>query len=173
MPEHHADEFDEADDGLDDGVWARLLVIVHAANRADAHAYVGEVMRWRHNFALPGQHRMGIYLKYILSYRVKEVLRQNQPTDKDLHDIAAGSYGRVHQVLDRATVIELEETVRTAFDRPSLGGGVTPGQFMVFAGAILGVLMNDPDREVEEIRPRLAAWWQRHYDTFRTQGLLG
>ena len=172
-PDKHVGQIDAGEDGLDEEVWARLMHIVRAANRADALAYAGEVVAWRQNFALPGQHRMGLYLMYLLSYRVKEVLRQNKPTDNDLHEIAVATYPRVQHILDRTNITQLEETVRIAFDRPPLQTGVTPGEFMIFAGALLGVLMTNPDEDLKEIRPRLAAWWQRHYRNFRSQGLIG
>jgi hypothetical protein len=157
-------------DGLDDDVWARLMLVVQAANRADAHSYTGEIMGWGKNFPVPCQHRMGVYLMYLLSYTVKELLRRNSPTDEELHDVAVRSHSAVQNLLNQASVIQLEKTLRVAFNRAFVQSGVTPGEFMVLAGALVGVMVDDS--ELDEIRPRLAAWWQRNYADMRSQRLL-
>lgn len=169
MPE--VDDDAVADDGIDPDVWARLTVIVTAAARGDQRAYHTEIAGWRLSFALPGQHRMGVYLMYALSYQVKLLLQNNKPTADDLRRTALAVHPQVAQVLDRAQVTDLEETLRVAFGLPSQGAGVTPGQFGVLAGAILGVLMPDPLSDLAGIRPRLARWWHRHQDSIRAQGL--
>lgn len=123
------------------------MLIVRAANGGDARSYVGEIKERGENLPVPGQHRMGVYLMYLLSYKVKELLRQNQPTDEELHDVAVRSHSAVLKALNRASVIQLEETLRIAFSQAFLQGGVTPGEFLLFAGALLGVLVHDPDSE--------------------------
>lgn len=161
-----------SDDGIEPDVWARLVAIVSAAAGGDADAYAQEILTWRDEFPVAGQHRMGVYLMYAISYQVKLRLRNNKPSGEELRETTVTVLPRVLQILDRATASQLEETLRVAFDMPFDGTGVTPGEFLVFAGAILGVLMSDPDAELATIRPRLAIWWRRHQEKFRAQGLL-
>jgi len=163
----------DAHDGIDPVAWARLTIIATAASRRDGRGYAEEIARWRDDFPLAGQHRMGVYLMYVLGYQVKLLLENNKPTDEELRQIAEAAQPLVLQVLDRASAAQLEETLRVAFDRPFQDAGVTPAEFLVFAGAILGVQMADPDAELAAIRPRLATWWHRHEDNFRAQGLIG
>jgi hypothetical protein len=161
------------EDGIDPEVWTRLSIIARAAARADARGYAGEVLTWGHDFRLAGQHWMGVYLMYALGYQVKLLLERNKPTGEELRQTAVAVHPHVLRVLDRATATQLEETLRVAFDLPWEGIGVTPAEFLVFAGAILGVLMSDPDAELAAIRPRLAIWLHRHRESFREQGLVG
>jgi hypothetical protein len=158
-------------DGIDEAAWNRLRLLAKAASRMDAGGY-GETMMWAPpGFGLPGQHRTGVYLLYLLSFRVKEVLQTNHPTPEQLHNLAETTYPRFRAVLDRAQEMHLEETLRSAFEMPPVATGVTPGEFTVFAAAALGLLLDDPDRELALIRPRLASWWNRHHDSFVRQGL--
>jgi hypothetical protein len=158
-------------DGIDDVAWSRLLLPVSAARREDARAYA-ELLTWEPpDFGLPGHHRTGAYLLYLLSYRVKEVLADNKPTAEQLHLLAQRTYPRFNEILGRAEQVQLEETLRTAFDMAPLAAGITPAEFTVFAAAALGLLWDDPDQQLTVIRPQLARWWNRHHDNFVRQGL--
>jgi hypothetical protein len=158
-------------DGIDEAAWNRLRLLAAAASRLDADGYA-ETMMWApQGFGLPGQHRTGVYLLYLLSYRVKEVLQTNHPTTEQLHNLAETTYPRFRTVVVRAEERHLEETLRTAFEMPAVTTGITPGEFTVFAAAALGLLLDDPDRELALIRPRLASWWNRNHDSFVRQGL--
>jgi hypothetical protein len=158
------------EDGIDEATWNRLRLLARAASREDAAAYA-ETMMWAPpDFGLSGQHRTGVYLLYLLGFRVKEVLQTNKPTADQLHDLAGLTYPRFRAVLDRADETHLEETLRTALEMPPLGKGISPGEFTVFAAAALGLLLDDPDIELAAIRHRLASWWERHRESFVRQG---
>jgi hypothetical protein len=43
---------------------------------------------------------------------------------------------------------------------------VRGGMAVVMGSAALGVLLGDPETELTEMRPHLAAWWQAHADEF-------
>jgi hypothetical protein len=158
-------------DGIDEPTWNRLRLLAKAASREDADAYAETGMWAPPGFGLPGQHRTGVYLLYLLSFRVKEVLQTNQPTADQLHNLAVMTYPRFRAVLDRADEAHLEDTLRTAFEMPALGTGISPGEFMAFAAAAVGLLLDDPDDDLARIRPRLASWWDRHHESFVRQGL--
>ena len=158
-------------DGIDEVTWNRLRLLAKAASRQDANAYA-EIAIWAPpGFGLPGQHRTSAYLLYLLSFRVKEVLQTKQPTADQLHNLAEMTYPRLRAVLGRASETHLEETLRTAFEMPPLAAGISPGEFMVFAAAALGLLLDDPDEDLARIRPRLASWWNRNHESFVRQGL--
>jgi hypothetical protein len=158
-------------DGIDDVAWSRLLLLMSAARRQDARAYA-ELLIWEPpDFGLPGHHRTGAYLLYLLNYRVKEVLATNKPTAEQLHLLAEMTYPRFHEILGRAEQVQLEETLRTAFEMTPLAAGISPAEFTVFAAATLGLLLDDPDQDLAVIRPRVATWWNRNRDSFVRQGL--
>ncbi len=158
-------------DGLDDLAWSRLRVILEAAARKDAAGYAEAGLWQPPGFGLAGQQRTGLYLFYLLGFRVKEVLLTQKPTPEQLHDLAVTIYPGLRAILDRADQAHLEETLRTAFDLPPAGTGVSLGEFAVFAAAAVGLLSDEPDQDLARIRPRLASWWNRNYESFVTQGL--
>jgi hypothetical protein len=162
----------DSEDGIDEDVWSRLVGIVSAAFGSDAASYTASILRWADDFPVAGQRRMGAYLMYLLGYRVKELLRQNKPSDDDLRAVARAAHSDVLQILDKVTAEQLEATVLIAFDRPTLDAGISPAEFIVFAGATLGILLDDPSSDLPYMRPRLANWWKRHHENFRAQGLF-
>lgn len=160
-----------AGDGIDEVAWSRLLLLASAAHREDAGAYA-ELLTWEPpDFGLPGQHRTGVYLLYLLNHQAKEVLANNKPTAEQLHFLADTTYPRFRRILGRAEQVQLEETLRTAFEMPPLAAGITPAEFTVFAAAVVGLLLDNPGQELAFVRPRVAAWWKRNHDNFVREGL--
>jgi hypothetical protein len=162
---------DSAGDGIDDVAWNRLGVLVTAASRRDAVGFAQTIL-WRPpGFGLAGHQRTGIYLLYLLSFRVRDVLQTGKPTTEQLRELAARTYPALRQILSQAPQEHLEEALRTAFQMPALGAGIKPGEFGVLAAATLGLLLDDPEQYLAAIRPQAASWWQRNHASFVRQGL--
>jgi hypothetical protein len=160
-----------AADGIDQPTWNRLQLAVTAAHRHDAAAYAA-TMKWAPpGFGLPGQHRTGIYVFYLLGYQVRQVLQTDKPTPQQLHQLAEDTYPSLQAILHLAPQAHLEETLRTVVEMPPLAARLRPGQTVVLAAAALGLLLGQPEHDLAAIRPHLASWWTRNHDSFPQQGL--
>jgi|SRR5450755_3821041 hypothetical protein len=74
-------------------------------------------------------------------------------------------------ILPRAGEVQLEDTLRRAFERPATGVPLSAGEFMALSSAALGVLLREPRDELEAMRPALASWLRRNRERFRAEGL--
>ena len=157
-------------DGVNDEVWRRLREIVSAANRGDSRAHVLAFTTWPSELPLASQQRAGAYLLYLLYRQVKVILGRT-PSPEDLHKLAASNYPRFHEVLV-ADEGQLEETFRRAFEFRPLRAPLTPAEFAVFSSVALGVLLANPEQDLEAMRPGLAAWLRRNQERFRAEGLM-
>jgi hypothetical protein len=147
-----ADEH-SSEDGLDERAWNRLRILVREAHRGDQPSFV-DTAYWTWTppeFGTLGHNRTGLYLLYLLNTRVAEVLQTSEPTGVELHDLAARISPQFRQLLDAAGEDQAEQALRMAFDLSS--PKLTGAQFGLTAAVILGVLMNDPGRELAAPRP--------------------
>jgi hypothetical protein len=158
-------------DGVNDDAWRRLSQIVIAANRGDADAHALAIMRWPAEVPLAVQQRVGVYLLYLL-YRQVKVILGRQPTAEDLHELTGDIYPKFSEILSKADEILLEETLRRVFELPPLRAPLKPGDFGVFSSVALGVLMTNPEVDLETMLPGLASWLHRNQEKFRAEGLL-
>jgi hypothetical protein len=157
-------------DGLDGELWARLHTVVTSANRGDTDSHALELLRWRDEVPLASQQYAGIYLLYLLYRAVKDTLGRS-PNQSDLHELTTSAYPRFREIM-RAEEGQLEDTFRRAFDLPPLRPPLTAGEFVVFSSVALGVLLVNPDNDLEVMRPGLASWLQRNHARIRAEGLL-
>jgi hypothetical protein len=61
----------------------------------------------------------------------------------------------------RGDVSELEDMLRGLFDMIDGERRSTGGRFVVLGIVPLAIFLDDPRRELDEIRQHLADWWQR------------
>lgn len=149
-------------DGLDPVSWAAVCESTAAAHRGDAHAHVTPLLRLERE--MPNDPRAGLYLWYLLRYRVAELLGR-KPNAEDLHALAERFYPAFAKLIhgDRD---QLENTVLTVFALVNAERKVSGGDAVVMGSAALGVLLDDPESELTAMRPHLAAWWQRNAAKF-------
>lgn len=156
-----------AADGLDARSWDALWQSVPAAHRGDAEAHVVPLLRYERD--APADVRAGVYLWFLLRYRVAELLGR-RPSPEDLHVLAV----RFHPEFARLVLGDqrrLEDTLLTVFALAADGGKVTGGDAVVMGSAALGVLLDDdPEAQLAAMRPALADWWRRNADRFRDLG---
>ena len=156
-------------DGLDEGVWQMICDILVAAYHGDASAFIHATERLTQVLPLEGQRLAGAYLIYLLQYRVIDILGRS-PTREDLQELA----GRVSSKYARLLQVEaslLEDTLRTTFKLASPETEVKGGRFAVSSSATLGVLLDDPQADLEVMRPHLAEWWRRNAEKFQNRGV--
>ena len=155
-----------ADDGLDGPNWDLLLESVAAAHRGDAEAHVAPLRRLGHE--VPADAKAGAYLWYLLRYQVA-VLLGRKPSAEDLHELAVRFYPGFARLI-RGDESRLEDTFLTVFGLAPEDRKVRGGVGVVMGSAALGVLLNDPEAELAEMRPHLAKWWRANAEEFRDLG---
>jgi len=160
-----------AGDGIDEVAWNRLRALVAAATRRDAVGFAQTGLWQPPGFGLAGHQRTGVYLLYLLWSRVREELQTSQPTTEQIHDLAVRTYPALREIPERVPQEDLEETLRSAFEMPALGARPKPGQMNVISAAAVGLLLDDPEQYLAQIRPRVASWWKRNHASFVRQGL--
>jgi hypothetical protein len=158
------------DDGVNQEAWLRLCQAVTAAHRGDGRTFTRALMRWRDEVPLPIQQRSGAYLLYLM-WRHLASRYGRKPTSEDLHELAVSCYPRFRKLL-KASEAQLEAVLRRALSYPPSGTRLTPAEFTVFGCVALGLLLADPQQELDLMRPGMASWWQRNKDHFRAEGLL-
>jgi len=157
-------------DRLNEEVWSRLVEIVSAANRGDADAHFSAISKWPEELSLVGHQRAAVYLLYLLYRQVKTTIGR-APTQADLHELTSTVYPRFREILT-ADELLLEETFRAVFEFPPLRVTLKPGERVALSSVALGVLMVDPAREMEAMRPGMAGWLSRNQEKFRAEGML-
>ena len=153
----------QAGDGLDTANWELLCEIVTAAHQGDAESHVAALLRLERD--VPADAKAGAYLWYLLRYRVAALLGR-RPRPEDLHELAQ-RYAPKFAELIRGGQAELEDTLLTVFDFTTHGRKVKGGKAIIVGSAALGVLLDDVEVELAEMRPHLAEWWRRNEEKFR------
>src|SRR6266851_9762492 len=154
-------------DGLDDANWAILREVVIAAHRGDAHAAAAVVRRFDTDVPVDGH--AGTYLWWLLRHRVAQLLGR-RPARGDITQIAGYLEERFGGVIPDVTL--LQDVLLTAWNLGPRERELSSGQFLVAGVTALGVLLREPEADLEAARPDLAAWWQANLDKFRAQGIL-
>ena len=151
-----------AGDGLDGLSWEVLCQSLAAAHRGDAQAHVAPLLGYERE--VPHDVRAGLYLWYLLRYRVIEVLGR-KPTPEDLHSLAERSYPTFAKLI-RGDESQLEDTLLTVFGFAPEERKVSGGRAVVLGSAALGILLEDPETELAAMRPHLARWQHANADKF-------
>ena len=160
---------DHQSDGLNDRSWERLRVVVTAANAGDRKAFEGEVRSWRSDISLGEQQRIGLYLLALVKYMTRRSL-MGEPGESDLRNLATRCFPDVSRVLTVHTTA-VEDTLRTAFGRPSIGREHSPGELVIVSAAIVGSLLTKPADEIAGMREYVAEWWRVNARNVRNSGV--
>jgi hypothetical protein len=155
-----------ARDGLDDGIWEVVRESTEAAHRGDANGHVAPLLRFERE--TPHDTKVGIYLWYLLRYRVAALLGR-RPNREDLQALASQYYSQFSKLI-RGDQSQLEDTLLTVFALAPEDRKVKGGNAVVMGSAALGVLLDNPAADLEGMRPHLAAWWQRNKAGFGGAG---
>jgi hypothetical protein len=158
----------ESGAGLDLARWQSLCDMINAGSRGDKIA--GHAATTRLAGIKPPNGVAAAYLLYLMRHHVFELLGR-EPTVDDLQDLARKIYVRFARG-GRADARLLENTPRTFFDVAPKGEEVAGGMLVVAGAAALGAMLDDPARQLEAMKPHLAAWWLRNLDSIKAQGLL-
>lgn len=156
---------------LDEEIWDRLVELIKAAHEMDMEVFQARQWSFAKEVKLPGQHRAGPFLWYLLRNALGGKVGGRVPTDAELELISRDYFPRFGALV-KADRTVLEDTFRTVFERAPLKKEITPAELIVLAPAALGVLYEDPDAELSRMKPHLDRWWQKYSEKLRSQGLL-
>ena len=102
------------------------------------------------------------YLYYLLWRRASFLIRKKEPSLDDIAKLADLVYSRWTQLVV-ADKVALEHTLRTVLGKSEFGAQVGGTFFAAYTSAALGVLLEDAEHELEEMRPYVASWYQRKF----------
>jgi len=162
-----------APDGLDELRWRTLCKMIIAASMGDptaAHRACSQLAERRP--AEPRDGHAAVYLWFLIRYRVLELLGRT-PTEDDLHDLAVRFNPRFARVArqDRDPDL-LQRTLRTYYELTTLDDEVAGGLVVVAGTAALGAMLDNPQAQLEAMRPHLAKWLRDNGEYLRNIGLL-
>ena len=161
-----AGDGNRAGDGLDGLSWDALCQSMAAAHSGNAEAHLAPLLRYER--AAPEDTSAGIYLWFLLRYRVAELLGR-RPGREDLQAVAERYYPQFAKLI-RGDKSQFEDTLLTVFSLAPEDRKVKGGDAVVMGSAALGVLLDDPEAELAAMRPHLAEWWQANAHEFRELG---
>jgi hypothetical protein len=156
---------------LDDEIWDRLVGLIKAAHEMDTEVFQARQQSFAREVKLPGQHRAGPFLWYLLRNALGGKAGGREPTDAEL-ELISHEYAAPFGILVKADRTVLEDTFRSVFERPPVKKEITPAELMVLAPPALGVLYDDPDAELRRMKPHLDRWWQKFSVRLRDEGYL-
>lgn len=98
------------------------------------------------------------------------MLLRRRPSAEDLHELAVRFYPEFTRLI-RGDESRLENTLLTVFGLAPEDRQIRGGMGVVMGSAALGVLLDDPETELAEMRPHLAKWWRANADEFHDLGV--
>jgi hypothetical protein len=154
-------------DGLDDDVWQTICDAVSAAHSGDPDATHAATDRFAAR--RPFDSQPNLYLTWLLRYRVADVLG-HRPSAAELLSMAEAARSASARILRDPAYVD--RTLLTVWKLASAEQELESGQLLVGLVAALGVLLTDPLRQLQEVRPQLADWFRRNLDKFTADGFL-
>jgi hypothetical protein len=105
----------------------------------------------------------------MLRYAIADYLGR-KPTERDLERLARRGYPRFAKVAEGSQSV-LQDELRTAFNMAPEGRLISGGRFAILGIMALGIFLDDPERQLAEMKPHLADWWQRKGSRMVREGL--
>jgi len=157
----------DGNDGLDESIWQTICEAVSAVSRGDPAAAQAATDRFA--IRVPFDSQPTLYLWWLLRYRVANVLGR-RPTADDLHEISQTARSEVLRIVRDPRYVE--NTLLTVWKLASAEQEMESGRLLVGSVVALGVLLGDPDEDLEGARPHLAEWWRRNLEKVTADGFL-
>lgn len=142
---------------LDEVRWRILCEAVAAAHEGNPRAAQAAWNRLETEVQANGQ--AAAYLWYLLRYRIHNYFGR-RPTEQDLARLAQQRHPLYARVL-RGDIGELENLLRSVTNMISEDRRITGGRFVVLSIVTLGILLDDPQSQLDQMKPDLVDWWQR------------
>jgi hypothetical protein len=142
---------------IDEVRWRILCEAVAAAHDGNPAAAQAAWNRLETEIRVDGQ--AAAYLWYLLRYRIFDYFGR-RPAEQDLARLAQRLHPLYARVL-RGDISELEDVLRSVTNMISEDRRITGGRFVVVGIVALGILLDDPQSQLDQIKPYLVDWWQR------------
>jgi hypothetical protein len=159
-------------DELDKHAWRLACAIATAASQVDPDGFyraLGSVQKILPDGS-PRARWLFYYEWWMLRYKLFETLGV-EPTNEAVHGLAESCYPRYAQLLTSGQR-RLESAFRASLEmEPIEEDKMLPGEFAVVGGAALGLLLREPQPELDSMRPILAGYVAKYEQKIRE--LLG
>jgi hypothetical protein len=142
----------EPDDGLG-RAWALTTDLVVAAHSLNPYAHVRAFKR----LLKKGDMRGGLYVYYLTSAHV-EARCGHRPSPEDIQGVALSVFPGISRLL-RVDVPKVEDLLRGYWKLETVGGEVIGSDAILIGSAVLGVMLERPEAQLEEMRPALSEWF--------------
>jgi hypothetical protein len=143
--------------------WLDLKAEIIAAHDGNQAEFLAATTEFTSEHDLRGQRLAGLCAFYLLRHAVAEALGR-RPEESDLRRLADDQKATFRRLLPNSDPDLLFATLATAYKLPGVPP-VTGGRFAVSSTAALGVLLNEPDADLDRMRPHLAEWLSTHADS--------
>lgn len=142
---------------MNDSVWNLLVELVSAAHSADHKRFIAALQPYGYSTTLEDQQLTALYAHVLLTTHISGTLRR-VPTVEDLNQLARAHSRDFDILLPTGPKLTLEETLRKAFKIGQQPEPIKRGIYDISLIAALGLLLEDPQTDLDELRPRLATW---------------
>ena len=160
-------------DEIDRHAWRLACAIATAASQGDPDGFyraLGSVQKILPDGS-PSERWLFYYEWWMLRYKLFETLGVD-PTTEAVHGLAESCYPRYAQLMTSGQG-RLESAFRASLEMKPIPSEdkMLPGEFAVVGGAALGLLLREPQPELDSMRPILAGYVAKHEQKIRE--LLG
>ena len=150
--------------GIDESIWRRVSAILTAVSEGDSNTFVTRALKFSTSATLPQQRLAGYYVLMMIRIRLFDQFGR-KPTEPELSELA-----RLH-FPTFATFLTMDEDVLRATYLISYQlvpeGAIDSKTYTVSSLVALGVLLDDPKRDLINLHEPVDAWCMRHADSLR------
>lgn len=139
--------------GLDNVIWEVLGDIVTAVSVGTPDEFLKALQRFADLLSVPSQRLYGYYIYFLLKIRLQATLGAS-PSEVQIDTVASNARARFRLFLPNEASY-LEDVLRTPFGLQRIQ--IEGARYTFCASVALGALLDDPTRELEEMRPALDA----------------
>lgn len=146
-------------DGLNEEVWQAIVAMAVAAHAGDSDKWGAAARRTKSD-----GRTAAVYLRWLLGQTIVKRLATAKPSNDDLHSLAKSIEPQLKEI-GRFDPHSAEQLLRELFASEPIESAPEGAYFIVYAGAILGLLLNStPENELSAMRSyivRKCAMWAR------------
>ena len=150
---------------IDPRLWRTLVRAAVAVEKGDGHGYLNALRVLGERYSLAGQRLFGYYVIFLLRNRLTALVGPT-PQPADLEEVADRIRPRLARLLP-GQADALSNLLLTAFKLASDADAIKGAQYTFAATAAIGLLLEDGERELDGVKPLLAAWLARGASSIR------
>jgi len=144
----------------DGELWCDNETLVQAAHDGDAAGYKRVIQQVSRRHSIEDQTLAGLYMQPLLGHAVIEAVG-GKPNENDIDRLSRKLWEPFRAILDFAIVDDLWDALAFNFDNVPRRREVSFDMFRLSASVALGVLISDPRRDLERMKPYADEWIRR------------